>query len=129
MEDVRRSLGVKSIRWKVEKRILERIGHVMRMEDDRMTKAAVLGWVTELEKWQKPRGRRRKTLCYWKKLLREAGADWTNLKALTEDRKKWRKFVKERMEHLDKWEMSRGHKWMGEEVQRNVIKEVEVMES
>ena len=31
IEDVRRELGVKSVRWKVEKRTLERIGHVMRM--------------------------------------------------------------------------------------------------
>ena len=45
MADVRRELGVKSIRWKVEKRVYERIGHVMRMEDGRVVKAAVLGWI------------------------------------------------------------------------------------
>ena len=53
MEDVRRELGVRSLRWKIEKRILERIGHVMRMGDERMTKAVVLGWLGELEKWPK----------------------------------------------------------------------------
>ena len=127
MADVRRELGVRSIRWKIEKRVLERIGHVMRMDDGRMTKVAVLGWLGELESWPKPKGRRRRTIFYWKKLLREAGVDATNLKAVTEDRKKWKKIVKERMEHLDKWEKSRGHKWMGEEMMRNEIKEVEVL--
>ena len=52
MADVRRELGVKSLRWKIEKRVLERIGHVMRMSDDRMTKAVVLGWIKELENWE-----------------------------------------------------------------------------
>ena len=61
MADVRRELGVKTVRWKIEKRVLERIGHVMRMGDDRMTKAAVLGWMSELEKWKKTKGRKRKT--------------------------------------------------------------------
>ena len=35
MQDVRSSLGIKSIRWKVEQRSLQRIGHVMRMTNDR----------------------------------------------------------------------------------------------
>ena len=43
MAGVRKELGVMPVRWKVEKRVLERIGHVMRMEDDRMVKAVVLG--------------------------------------------------------------------------------------
>ena len=33
MADVRKELGVKTLRWKIEKRVLERIGHVLRMED------------------------------------------------------------------------------------------------
>ena len=33
--DVRARLGVKSVRWKIEKRVLERIGHVLRMGNDR----------------------------------------------------------------------------------------------
>ena len=61
---------MRSLRWKIEKRILERIGHVMRMDDNRMTKAAALGWMKELEKFEKPKGRRRKTITYWKKLIR-----------------------------------------------------------
>ena len=33
MCDVRARLGVKSVQWKIEKRVLERVGHVMRMKD------------------------------------------------------------------------------------------------
>ena len=77
MQDVRTRLGVKSIRWKIEKRVLERIGHVMRMENTRVTKAFVLGWHEDLEGKSKMKGRKRKTVLYWKKTLREAGIDWT----------------------------------------------------
>ena len=62
MQDIRNVLKVKSIRWKVEKRCLERIGHVMRMEDERMVKAAVLGWMEDLEGVPKMKGRKRKIL-------------------------------------------------------------------
>ena len=44
MTDVRQRLRIKSVEWKIERRVLERIGHVMRMENDRLTKAVVLGW-------------------------------------------------------------------------------------
>ena len=91
----------------------------MRMSDERMTKAVVLGWMQELENWEKPKGRKRKTVLYWKKLLREAGIDWTDLGEVTSDRKKWKKLVKERMEKLDKWEKSKGHRWTGGVVERN----------
>ena len=109
MWDVRKERGVKSLRWKIERRVLERIGHVMRMDDGRLAKAVILGWMEELEKWEKPEGRRRKTVCYWKKLLREAGIDCTDLDGVTEDRKKWKAMVKERMGKLEKWEWSKGH--------------------
>ena len=42
---MRESLSIKSIRMKIEKRSLERIGHVMRMEDTRLTKKITLGWL------------------------------------------------------------------------------------
>ena len=52
MMDIRKELGAMSVRWKVEKRVLKRIGHVMRMDDERLVKAVVLGWVEQLEKWE-----------------------------------------------------------------------------
>ena len=33
MQDIRNELNVKSVRWKIEKRVLERIGHVFRMAE------------------------------------------------------------------------------------------------
>ena len=119
MYDVRKELGVQSVRWKIEKRVLERIGHVFRMEDWRVTKACVLGWMAELERYDKPVGRGRKTISYWKKLLREAGVDTTDMKRLTSDRKMWKGIVMDRMKQIDKWEASQGHSWQGEVVERN----------
>ena len=49
MTDVRQSFGIKSVEWKIERRVLERIGHEMWMENDRLTKAVVLGWWEGLE--------------------------------------------------------------------------------
>ena len=124
MQDVRNRLGVKSVQWKIEKRVLERIGHVMRMGNDRLTKAVVLGWYGKLEGTEKVKGKKRKTVLYWRRLLREAGIDCTDVERLTRDRAVWKKLVGERMSHLEKWERQRGHKydWADGEVtlERNV---------
>ena len=111
MEDIRTLLGVKSIRWKIEERVLERVGHVMRMGNERMTKAVVLGWYEQLEGRPKMAGRKRKTVLYWKKILKEAGEDWTNVELRTSDRVVWKEVVKKRMDHLHTWERQRGHKY------------------
>ena len=87
MADVRNDLEVKSIRWKVEKKILEWIEHVLRMDDEQMTKGIGLGWMEELEKWEKKPGITRKTVAYWKKLLGEARIDYTEIGKRTSDRK------------------------------------------
>ena len=79
MTDVRQRLGIKSVEWKIERRVLERIGHVMRMEKDRLKKAVVLGWWEGLEGKGKMAGRKRKTVLYWRRVLREAGIDWTEV--------------------------------------------------
>ena len=41
MQDVQMCVGVKSIRWEIEERMLERIVHVVRMENNRFTWAMV----------------------------------------------------------------------------------------
>ena len=92
----------------MEKRCLERIGHVMRMEDDRIVKAAVLGWMEDLEGVQKMKGKKRKTVLYWKQLVKEAGIDKTRIGKVTSNRKEWKRIVKERMNHLEKWERRGG---------------------
>ena len=109
MQDVRVCLGVKSVRWKIEKRVLERIGHVVRMENDRLTKAMVFGWYEGLEGKDKMMGRKRKTVLYWKRVLKECGVDWTDVERVCSDRDGWKECVRERMNHLDKWERQQGH--------------------
>ena len=62
MWDVRRQLGVKSIRTKIEIAHLKSIGHVLRLPDDRLVKRMVLGWNAKLEGLTKARRRQQTTL-------------------------------------------------------------------
>ena len=101
MSDVRRELGIKSVRYKIEKQVLERIGHVMRMEDNRMVKASILGWLEDLETLPKIPRKKRKMLLYWKQLLREAQMDSTDIARLTQDRDSWRATEQDRMKHIE----------------------------
>ena len=108
-EPLRQMQGVKSVQWKVEKRVLERIGYVMRMKDESLTKVAVLGWYKKLEGVSKAPGKKRKTVLYWKRILSEAEIDWTDVGRLASDRIGWKKLVKERMDHLDVYERQLAH--------------------
>ena len=119
MQDVRNELGVKSVRLKIEKRVLERIGHVIRMKDNRLVKAATLGWLEDLESRAKLPGRKRKTMLYWKLLIKEAGVDYTKIGQIASDRKVWKQKVKTRTEHLEKWERSCGKRSTEERGERN----------
>ena len=127
MQDVRSELGVKSIRSKIEKRVLSRVGHVIRMDDSRMTKQVTLGWMKELENWPKLPGKKRKTVLYWRKLIKEAGLDWTRIGMLTEDRKVWKGLVNERIKHIEEWEKGGGNKSEQERGERNKSLEVEIV--
>ena len=104
MQDMRNQLGVKSVRLKIEKRVLEPIGHIIRMNDNRMVKATTLGWLEDLENRKKLPGKKRKTILYWKKLIKEAGVDYTKIGQIATDRKVWKQRVKERTEHLKECE-------------------------
>ena len=109
MQDVRNELKIKSLRSKIEKRVLQRIGHVFRMEDTRITKAVTLGWLKDLEALPKVGGKKRKTLLYWKRLIKEAGLDYTKIGDLTKDRKEWRILVRKRARKIEEWEKKAGH--------------------
>ena len=111
MIDVRKKLGVRALESKIEKRVLERVGHVMRMGDERLTKAVVLGWYGELEGRVKRTGRKRKTVLYWRRVLIEAGVDPMEVEKVTKDRTEWKKVVKERVEHIDLWVAQKGHEY------------------
>ena len=56
MQDIRNLFDIKSIRWKIEKHTLERIGHILRMKNERTVKVALLGWLNSLENIKKRPG-------------------------------------------------------------------------
>ena len=68
---------------------------------------------------EKVPGRKRKTVLYYKKLVRKAGMDYTNIGVLTGERKEWKRRVNMRMKHLEKWERQRGNKNLDEKVERS----------
>ena len=115
MQDVRNTLGIKSIRSKIEKRVLQRIGHVFRLEDSSLVKNVTLGWLKDLESVPKNPGKKRKTVLYWRRLLREAGIDYTKIHSLTRDRKAWRMLVNERVRYIQEWEKRAAHSFEGQE--------------
>ena len=124
MQDIRNKLGIKSMRWKIEKRVLQRIGHVFRMQDDRLVKNVTLGWLTDLEAYPKIPGKKRKTVLYWKRLVKEAGLDSSKMGQLTQDRKVWRSLINERMKYLEEWERKGAKSFQGvERGNRNIVAE------
>ena len=120
MQDIRNELNIKTIRWKIEKRVYERIGHVFRMDDDRLVKAAVLGWLEDLERYDKLPGKKRKTILYWRRLVKEAGIDETRIASLTKERKEWKSLIRTRMKHLQEWDRRGGKKVLEERGERNI---------
>ena len=111
-DEVRRQLGITSIRSKVEISALERIGHVLRMPNERMTKKVVLGsWLEEKTENGKLTGG---LIAYWKRLIGETGEDWTNIENLKKNRKTWKTLINNRKANLTRWETdmcdhTRGH--------------------
>ena len=69
-------------------------------------------------------GRKRKTVLYWRRVLKEAGIDWTEVERLTSDRKGWKEKVAERMEHLDRWERQKGHGYSWEQGEERLVRNV-----
>ena len=106
-QDIRNQLNIKTLQWKIEKRSLEQIGHVLRMDISRPVKAAVLGWSPALETIPKERTKTRTTPQYWRRLVKEAGID---LGKYTKDRKAWRKTNHGRMARIERWEKQKANK-------------------
>ena len=118
MQDIRNQLNIKTIRWKVEGRNLKRIGHVMRMDDKRLTKAACLGWLNNLQTLPKCPEKKTKHYSTGGSSSEKRGMDVNEIDKLTQDRKGWRRAVKARMEHLHKWEKSNAKRQNGETTER-----------
>ena len=43
-------------------------------------------------------------ISYWRRLIKEAGEDWTNAGNMASNRKVWRKFVNRRKGEIREWE-------------------------
>ena len=104
MWGVRRSLGVRSMEAKIEERVLRRIGHVQRMDNNRPTKRITLGWYVLPVTPTPQRKPRHGTLEYWRKILYDAGLDADSIEHLVCDRSKWREIICKRKNHLKEWE-------------------------
>ena len=64
MQDVRNELDVMTIRSKIEKSHLIRIGHIARMSDERLVKQTTMCWIRRMEMGKKPRKRKMTMLTY-----------------------------------------------------------------
>ena len=69
MQDVRNELNVMTIRSRIEKSHLVRIGHIAKLSDERLVEQATMGWIRRMEIGRKPRKRKMTTLAYWHRLL------------------------------------------------------------
>ena len=56
-----------------------------------------------MEENEKARCKKRKTVLYLRRLLMEAGINCTDVKRLTRDWTMWKKFVRDRTSHLERW--------------------------
>ena len=104
MADIRKTLKVSTIRNKIEKAHLMRMGHILRMSDDRIVKQAVLGWNQDLENLHKSRKKRQTMVGYWRRLLKEAGVEVESVEKLVMNRKEWKEMIQNRMKFLQSFD-------------------------
>ena len=53
--------------------------------------------------------RKRKTVIYWKKLLKEANIDWTKAGRMAQDRSAWKEAGMKRVAQMETYEKQQGH--------------------
>ena len=103
MYAVRRELKVGSLAKKIEMRSLTRIGHVLRMDNKRLTKQVTLGWpASEIKGWRKRQNQT--TISYWRKILRNADMDPDTIGLKANNKKNYMKALRNRERHIEQWE-------------------------
>ena len=122
MFGVRKQLTIDSMELKIEKRHLIRIGHILRMDNNRLTKQLVLDWPAP-ETSDQHRKARQATIGYWRTLLRHAGQDPDTIESLALNRKKYKKFIEERVRRIRMWEHKKADK---ENTERNQTAEINI---
>ena len=68
------------------------------MPNDRLTKKVTLGWYHPAVTVPGKKGKKQNTIAYWRKLLKDAGKDPTDVDLLASDRRKWKDFIRQHME-------------------------------
>ena len=111
MADIRKALKVSTIRNKIEKAHLVRIGHILRMSHDRIVKHAVLGWNQGLENLHKSRKKRQTVVGYWRRLLRVAGVEVESVEKLVMSGREWKDVMQNRMKFLQNFNKQKGKKY------------------
>ena len=111
MADIRKELKVSTIRNKIEKAHLLRLGHILRMSDDRLVKQAVLGRNQDLEDLHKSWRKRQTTVGYWRRLLMEAGVEVDSVEKLMLNRKVWKEMIQNRMKFPQSFDEQKGKKY------------------
>jgi hypothetical protein len=110
MYDVRKELGIRSLKSKIEKRVLERMGHVLRMGKERTVRNVTVGWMEKVEGMKKSSASQRCTNQYWRKLIKEAGWTLGMIEVEARDRKAFKEKVTKRMKRIYRWEQDQEKK-------------------
>ena len=116
---VRKELKVDSIESKIEKRALTRIGHVLRMPNDRVTKKVAIGWKPTTQR-RVNRKRSQTLIDYWRTILKNAGVDPDLVELKVKDRIQWRTIINRRTEYIKEWETKMAEKTINQERPRNL---------
>ena len=86
-KDLWRVTGQEDINLEIRKRKFRWIGHKLRKEDGKISKAALLWNPEGSRKRGRPKNRRRRSV------IKEVGRSWNKLRFLAADRQKWKELV------------------------------------
>ena len=93
-----------AIRITIEKAHLMRMGHILRISEDRIAKQAILRSNQDLENLHKSRKKQQTMVRYWRRLLKEAGVEVEWVEKLVMNRKDWKEMIKNRMKFLQSFD-------------------------
>jgi len=86
-KDLWRVTGQEDINLEIRKRKFRWIGHKLRKEDGKISKAALLWNPEGSRKRGRPKNRRRRSV------IKEVGRSWNKLRFLAADRQKWKELI------------------------------------
>ena len=93
MWGVRRDLRVRQLQAKMERRVMRRTGHVLRLDNNRPTKQTTLGWYTPPVTPLPQRKLRHSTIEYWRKITSAARLDANSFEHFVCGKGKWKRII------------------------------------